>query len=62
MSKAQNRKIKEEDDKVFSIENITEKEKKLLQMIRDTEFGEMKLIIQNGQPDILEEVKKSIKL
>ena len=39
-----------------------EKEEKLLKLIRETEFGEIKIIIQDGVPVRVEEIKKSIKL
>jgi hypothetical protein len=42
--------------------SINEKEEKLLGLIRNTEFGEMKVIIQEGIPVRIEEIKKSIKL
>lgn len=41
---------------------ISEKEKKLLEIIRDINFGEVKIIIQDGLPIRIEELKKSIKL
>ena len=39
-----------------------EKEEKLLRLIRETEFGEIKIIIQEGVPVRVEEIRKSIKL
>lgn len=47
---------------VKGINNISEKEKKLIELIRDTEYGEIKIIIQDKQPIRIEEIKKSIKL
>lgn len=41
---------------------ITAKERKLIDLLRSTEFGEVRIIIQNGQPILAEEVRKSIKL
>lgn len=41
---------------------LNEKEKKLIMFIRDIEFGEIKVIIQDKQPLRIEEYKKSIKL
>ena len=41
---------------------LNEKEKKLIEAIRDTKFGELKVVIQDGLPVRLEEIKKSIKL
>ncbi|VFB15693.1 Uncharacterised protein [Urinicoccus massiliensis] len=43
-------------------EEISERESKLLNLIRQTSFGEVKIIIQDGEPIRVEEVKKSIKL
>lgn len=39
-----------------------DKEEKLIQLIRDIKFGEIKVIIQDGAPIRVEEIKKSIKL
>jgi len=47
------------DDKKIA---ANEKEEKLLKLIRETEFGEIKVIIQEGVPIRVEEMKKSIKL
>ena len=41
---------------------LTEKEVNLLKLIRNTEYGEIKIIIQDKQPIRVEELKKSIKL
>lgn len=38
------------------------KEEKLIKIINDIKFGEIKIIIQDGLPIRIEEVKKSIKL
>jgi hypothetical protein len=43
-------------------ENLNEKEKKLLKIIREIGFGEIKVIINEGKPIRIEELKKSIKL
>ena len=43
-------------------ENITEKEKKLLKIIKEIGFGEIKVIINDGKPIRIEELIKSIKL
>ena len=45
-----------------SLTDITEREKKLILMIRELKFGEMQLHVADGQPVRIEEVKKSIKL
>lgn len=41
---------------------VNEKEANLIKIMRKTEFGEMKIIIQDGTPVRIEEIKKSIKL
>lgn len=41
---------------------VSEKEKKLIEFIRKTKFGEIKIIIQNSEPIRIEEIKRSIKL
>jgi hypothetical protein len=43
-------------------ENLDEKEKKLIKIIREIGFGEIKVIINEGKPTRIEELKKSIKL
>ena len=40
----------------------TEKEEKLLDLIRNIGFGEIRIYIADGQPVRVEELKKSIKL
>jgi hypothetical protein len=42
--------------------NITMKERKLLNLIREIGFGEVKVFIADGQPGRVEEIKKSVKL
>ena len=41
---------------------LSEKEEKLIRLIRDLKFGELRLFVADSQPVRLEEVKKSIKL
>ena len=41
---------------------LSEKEEKLIRLIREIRFGELQLHIADGQPVRLEEVRKSIKL
>lgn len=43
-------------------EAFTEREKKLIKLIREVGFGELRIFITEGQPVRAEEVKKSIKL
>lgn len=40
----------------------TEKEMKLLEIIRSIEYGEIRIVVQDGKPIRIEEIKKSIKL
>ena len=39
----------------------TEKEEKLLQLIRELKFGEIHIFVADGQPVRAEEIKKSVK-
>lgn len=41
---------------------VSEKEKKLVQLIRKTGYGEIRIIVRDGQPVQVEEVMKSFKL
>ncbi|ATW27560.1 DUF2292 domain-containing protein [Candidatus Formimonas warabiya] len=41
---------------------ITEKERKLIELLRSTGFGEVRVTIQDGQLVQVEEIHKSIKL
>ena len=45
-----------------TIEILKEKEVNLLKIIRDVKYGEIKIIVQDGLPIRIEEMKKSIKL
>ncbi len=47
------------DNKIFL---PTEKEIKLLEIIRNVEYGEVRIVVQEGKPIRVEEIKKSIKL
>jgi|LGOV01.1.fsa_nt_gb hypothetical protein len=49
-------------DKVSDKELLSKKEKKLLELIKDIEYGEIKILVQDGVPLRVEELKKSIKL
>ncbi|WP_352406889.1 hypothetical protein [Acetoanaerobium noterae] len=46
---------------IFEIE-LTERERKLIHLIREVGHGEIKVIIQDNCPIRIEELKKSIKL
>jgi len=41
---------------------LTNKEKNLIKLIRQMEFGEINIIVQNSEPIRVQELKKSIKL
>ena len=40
----------------------TEQEQKLLEILRRLDYGEVRIIVKNGAPVHIEEIKKSIKL
>lgn len=40
----------------------TEKEQRLIQMIRDLGYGEIRIFVADGQPVRAEKVKRSVKL
>ncbi|MCT4604652.1 MAG: DUF2292 domain-containing protein [Marinisporobacter sp.] len=42
--------------------NVNQKEKNLIELIRGTEYGEIRIIVQDKYPIRVEEIKKSIKL
>ena len=42
--------------------SVTEKEQKLIELLREMRFGELHLFIADGQPVRIEEIRKSIKL
>lgn len=48
-------------DKKILLE-ITEKEKTILEVIRNLDYGEVRVVVTSGVPTRIEEVKKSIKL
>jgi hypothetical protein len=41
---------------------LTTREANLIRIIRSIKYGEIKIIVQEGQPIRVEEIKKSIKL
>ena len=41
---------------------LTEKESRVIDIIRNIEFGEVRVVITDGVPVRIEEIKKSIKL
>ena len=42
--------------------SLTERERKLILLLREIKFGEINLFVSDGQPVRVEEVRKSIKL
>ena len=41
---------------------LTEKEKKLIELLRSIQYGEFMVYIQNGNPERVERIKESVKL
>ena len=41
---------------------LSQQEKKLIEIIRSLEYGEVRVILNEGKPTRIEEIKKSIKL
>lgn len=41
---------------------LSDKEINLIKLIRELDFGEVKIVVQNSEPIRVEELKKSIKL
>ena len=41
---------------------VSEKEKTILEVIRNLDYGEVRVVVTSGEPTRIEEVKKSIKL
>ena len=41
---------------------LTEKEARLIEIIRRLDFGEVRVVVQDSVPTRLEEIKRSIKL
>ena len=48
--------------KKCDIIEISDKEKKLLKLLKEIGYGEVVIFLQDGQPIRVEETKKSIKL
>lgn len=51
-------KIGKDDNKLA----LTKEEEKLIKIFRSIDFGEVRVVINDGKPTRLEEIKKSIKL
>ena len=41
---------------------VSVQEQKILEIMRNMEFGEVRLVISDGKPVRMEEIKKSVKL
>lgn len=41
---------------------LSEKEKRLIELVQSTGYGEIRIIVRDGQPVQVEEVRKSFKL
>lgn len=50
-----------ETEKKISVE-LTRQESKLISILRNIQFGEVRVIITDGRPIRIEEIKKSLKL
>ena len=48
--------------RIWGVKEINDKEKKLLSYIRRLEYGEVRVVVQDGHPIRLEEIKKTVKL
>lgn len=49
------------EEKLLDIQ-VTPREKEILDYVRDLEYGEVTVFVQNGKPIRLEEIKKSVQL
>ena len=50
--------VKKETNQIL----LTKEEKKLIELIRKIDFGEARVVMIDGKPTRIEEIKKSIKL
>ena len=53
--------MKDNERNTLPIE-LTEKESRIIDIIRSIEFGEVRVVVTDGVPVRVEEIKKSIKL
>jgi len=42
--------------------DLSEQEKRVISIMRETEYGEIKVIVQNGVPVRVDEIRKSFKI
>lgn len=58
-----NTKMSKDTEKTLVQDNlISSHERKVLEIIRNLDFGEVRIVITDGKPTRIEEIKKSIKL
>ena len=50
------------EEKINNVEILTDSERRLLDLMRSVNYGEMRIVINNGKPVRIEEIRKSIKL
>lgn len=50
--------VKKETNQIL----LTKEEQKLIELIRKIDFGEARVVVTDGKPTRIEEIKKSIKL
>ena len=53
---------KRAEEHSLSDDALTIQERKILEVIRDMDFGEVRVVITDGKPTRIDEVKRSIKL
>ena len=51
-----------EIEKIKKQDALTLQEQKLLEILRNLDYGEMRIVVKEGAPVHIEEIKKSIKL
>lgn len=54
--------MQKEVNKIANDPEFTSQERKIIEVIRNMDFGEVRVVITDGRPTRIEEIKKSIKL
>ena len=54
--------VKKPDENSLYPEPLSQKEKKLIEILRGLDYGELVVVVKGGTPVHIEEIKKSIKL
>lgn len=49
-------------DVASKVERLTDQEKKIIQVLREVQFGEIRIVIQDCKPVRIDEIRKSIKI